>query len=235
MLTPVRLVVFTNARDPPSRLTGYPRSGEADMEPKLTLHDYHHLLHAIGFDTTTDGEIHLQYNNAWSLEIRLYERSDYMALFPEESLRVAVSLGVKPIPVIARAKCRRRDLTTPSQVRPKKLPQAQNTNLPRRTKGPPPKTPRPSREANGSASIYFQYDQECLASVTSRKGVSRQEIKKRIQQKYNLDTPRDSTNCKRLNRAIRGIIEDGGFWQPKVGDKHCVVMGMLDFVSGHLW
>ncbi|KAJ7804750.1 hypothetical protein B0H14DRAFT_2782194 [Mycena olivaceomarginata] len=56
---------------------------------------------------------------------------------------------------------------------------------------------------------------ECLASVTSRKGVSRQEIKKRIQQKYNLDTPRDSTNCKRLNRAIRGIIEDGGFWQPK--------------------
>ncbi|KAJ7936598.1 hypothetical protein B0H13DRAFT_1853335 [Mycena leptocephala] len=88
---------------------------------------------------------------------------------------------------------------------------------------------------SGTASVYFQYDQECLASVTSRKGVSRQEIKKRIQQKYNLDSPRDSTNCIRLNRAIRSIIEDGGFWQPKVGDKHCVAMGMLDFVSGHLW
>ncbi|KAJ7890207.1 hypothetical protein B0H13DRAFT_2341133 [Mycena leptocephala] len=220
MLTPVRLVVFTNARDPPSRLTGYPRSGEADMEPKLTLHDYHHLLHAIGFDTTTDGEIHLQYNNAWSLEIRLYERSDYMALFPEESLRVAVSLGVKPIP---------------HDVMPSSVPASKAKKASTSTKHKPSTKNERASTKNPAPKPWKQMVLECLASVTSRKGVSRQEIKKRIQQKYNLDTPRDSTNCKRLNRAIRGIIENGGFWQPKVGDKHCVVMGMLDFVSGHLW
>ncbi|KAJ7850602.1 hypothetical protein B0H13DRAFT_1905584 [Mycena leptocephala] len=72
------------------------------------------------------------------------------------------------------------------------------------------KTPRQAVEANGSASIYFQYDQECLASVTSRKGVSRQEIRNEYS-KSTISTLRGIPPTANAHRAIRGIIENGGF------------------------
>ncbi|KAJ7239686.1 hypothetical protein C8J57DRAFT_1528028 [Mycena rebaudengoi] len=67
ILTPVCLVVFVNDRDPPSRMTIYPR--EADLPNtllSLRVHNFHDALLAIGFNTNINGQVYLEYTSTWT-------------------------------------------------------------------------------------------------------------------------------------------------------------------------
>ncbi|KAJ6467421.1 hypothetical protein C8R45DRAFT_1106162 [Mycena sanguinolenta] len=66
VLTPVQLVVFINNTDPPTLMTVYPRQA-VHMEPAaLYLEDYHDTLLAIGFNTTMEGKVYMEFLSFWS-------------------------------------------------------------------------------------------------------------------------------------------------------------------------
>ncbi|KAJ6479796.1 hypothetical protein C8R45DRAFT_1155986 [Mycena sanguinolenta] len=66
VLTPVRLVIFVNDKESPSRITVYPRHAEGVEPPALHINDYRDALLAIGFNTAAEGDIYMDFLGFWS-------------------------------------------------------------------------------------------------------------------------------------------------------------------------